>query len=105
MSRQQRTRPRKFHSTSKLAVSQRLRLSWTRWRLNRTRKKLPKENLRLSLMQAQVELQALHLSSLLSKQERLEMELREQLEIKAYRQEGWEPTAEPLQLGFPRELE
>ena len=66
----------------------RLRLSWTRWRLNRTRKKLPKENLRLSLMQAQVELQALHLSSLLSKQERLEMELREQLEIKAYWVEG-----------------
>lgn len=75
----------------------RLRLSWTRWRLNRTRKKLPKENLRLSLMQAQVELQALHLSSLLSKQERLEMELREQLEIKAYWVEGLAlPPARPI---------
>ena len=75
----------------------RLRLSWTRWRLNRTRKKLPKENLRLSLMQAQVELQALHLSSLLSKQARLEMELREQLEIKAYWVEGLAlPPARPI---------
>ena len=75
----------------------RLRLSWTRWRLNRTRRKLPKENLRLSLMQAQVELQALHLSSLLSKQERLEMELREQLEIKAYWVEGLAlPPARPI---------
>ena len=75
----------------------RLRLSWTRWRLNRTRKKLPKENLRLSLMQAQVELQALHLSSLLSKQARLELELREQLEIKAYWVEGKAlPPARPI---------
>lgn len=75
----------------------RLRLSWTRWRLNRTRKKLPKENLRLSLMQAQVELQALHLSSLLSKQARLELELREQLEIKAYWVEGVAlPPARPI---------
>ena len=37
--------------------------------------------------------------------EQLKLALREQLEIKAYRQEGWEPTAEPLQLGFPREPE
>lgn len=88
---------RKSPSTSKLTAMRRLRLSWTRWRLNRTRKKLPKENLRLSLMQAQVELQALHLSSLLSKQERLEMELREQLEIKAYWVEGLAlPPARPI---------
>ena len=88
---------RKSPSISKLTATRRLRLSWTRWRLNRTRKKLPKENLRLSLMQAQVELQALHLSSLLSKQERLEMELREQLEIKAYWVEGLAlPPARPI---------
>ena len=88
---------RKSPSISKLTAMRRLRLSWTRWRLNRTRKKLPKENLRLSLMQAQVELQALHLSSLLSKQERLEMELREQLEIKAYWVEGLAlPPARPI---------
>ena len=88
---------RKSPSISKLTAMRRLRLSWTRWRLNRTRKKLPKENLRLSLMQAQVELQALHLSSLLSKQERLEMELREQLEIKAYWGEGLAlPPARPI---------
>ena len=88
---------RKSPSISKLTAMRRLRLSWTRWRLNRTRKKLPKENLRLSLMQAQVELQALHLSSLLSKQGRLEMELREQLEIKAYWVEGLAlPPARPI---------
>lgn len=88
---------RKSPSISKLTAMRRLRLSWTRWRLNRTRRKLPKENLRLSLMQAQVELQALHLSSLLSKQERLEMELREQLEIKAYWVEGLAlPPARPI---------
>ena len=88
---------RKSPSISKLTAMRRLRLSWTRWRLNRTRKKLPKENLRLSLMQAQMELQALHLSSLLSKQERLEMELREQLEIKAYWVEGLAlPPARPI---------
>lgn len=88
---------RKSPSISKLTAMRRLRLSWTRWRLSRTRKKLPKENLRLSLMQAQVELQALHLSSLLSKQERLEMELREQLEIKAYWVEGLAlPPARPI---------
>ena len=88
---------RKSPSISKLTAMRRLRLSWTRWRLNRTRKKLPKENLRLSLMQAQVELQALHLSSLLSKRERLEMELREQLEIKAYWVEGLAlPPARPI---------
>ena len=75
----------------------RLRLSWTRWLLRRTNRKLPKENLRLSLMQAQVELQALHLSSLLSKQARLELELREQLEIKAYWVEGIAlPPARPI---------
>ena len=88
---------RKSPSISKLTAMRRLRLSWTRWRLSRTRKRLPKENLRLSLMQAQVELQALHLSSLLSKQERLEMELREQLEIKAYWVEGLAlPPARPI---------
>lgn len=88
---------RKSPSISKLTAMRRLRLSWTRWRLNRTRKKLPKENLRLSLMQAQVELQALHLSSLLSKQARLELELREQLEIKAYWVEGLAlPPARPI---------
>ena len=88
---------RKSPSISKLTAMRRLRLSWTHWRLNRTRTKLPKENLRLSLMQAQVELQALHLSSLLSKQERLEMELREQLEIKAYWVEGLAlPPARPI---------
>lgn len=88
---------RKSPSISKLTAMRRLRLSWTRWRLNRTRKKLPKENLRLSLMQAQVELQALHLSSLLSKQARLELELREQLEIKAYWVEGVAlPPARPI---------
>ena len=75
----------------------RLRLSWTRWLLRRTNRKLPKENRRLSLMQAQVELQALHLSSLLSKQARLELELREQLEIKAYWVEGLAlPPARPI---------
>ena len=48
-------------------------------------------------MQAQVELQALHLSSLLSKQARLELELREQLEIKAYWVEGLAlPPARPI---------
>ena len=88
---------RKSPSISKLTAMRRLRLSWTRWLLRRTNRKLPKENLRLSLMQAQVELQALHLSSLLSKQARLEMELREQLEIKAYWVEGLAlPPARPI---------
>lgn len=50
-------------------------------------------------------MQGLRLALLLREKEQLKMALREQLEIKAYRQEGWEPTAEPLQLGFPRELE
>ena len=88
---------RKSSSISKLTAMRRLRLSWTRWLLRRTNRKLPKENLRLSLMQAQVELQALHLSSLLSKQARLELELREQLEIKAYWVEGIAlPPARPI---------
>ena len=88
---------RKSPSISKLTAMRRLRLLWTRWLLRRTNRKLPKENRRLSLMQAQVELQALHLSSLLSKQERLEMELREQLEIKAYWVEGLAlPPARPI---------
>ena len=88
---------RKSPSISKLTAMRRLRLSWTRWLLRRTNRKLPKENRRLSLMQAQVELQALHLSSLLSKQARLELELREQLEIKAYWVEGLAlPPARPI---------
>ena len=105
MSKQQRTRPRKFHSTSKLAVSQRLRLSWTRWSLTRMDRRLAKQSRRLELMQTETDLQGLRLALLLREKEQLKLALREQLEIKAYRQEGWEPTAEPLQLGFPREPE
>ena len=105
MSRQQRTRPRKFHSTSKLAVSQRLRLSWTRWSLTRMDRRLAKQSRRLELMQTEADLQGLRLALLLREKEQLKLALREQLEIKAYWVEGWEPTAEPLQLGFPRELE
>ena len=61
-------------------------------------RKLPKESLRLSLMQAQVELQALHLNSLLERKARLVLELREQLEIKAHWVDGLElPPPLPMQ--------
>ena len=83
MSRQQRTRPRKFHSTSKLAVSQRLRLSWTRWSLTRMDRRLAKQSRRLELMQTETDLQGLRLALLLREKEQLKMALREQLEIKA----------------------
>ena len=65
-------------------------------------RRLAKQSRRLELMQTETDLQGLRLALLLREKEPLKLAPREQLESKAYRQEGGEPTTERLQLASTR---
>ena len=89
MSRQPKPpRPVKHRpSTLRLTVAQRLRSSWTRWSLTRTRKRLAKEQRRLALMQVQLDSQHLLLKELTVREYLLSQHQQEVKEIKAHRLE------------------
>lgn len=82
-------------SSFRLAVTQRLVRSWTRWRLTLTKRRLAKENRRLQLLQVQMDHQLLLLKELEQQELWLLQKRSEQQEILAYRMQEQPIQQEP----------